>query len=306
MDTLVERLKESEGKSTSEILRAFPRFEEFTNLNSREKGFWYESFVKTLLKTNRAVFFGNSDSYSNWKSSQIEGCDLKITYPNGKTEKVELKMTLGHIYDSWFRRDWESRDADIFVTNSVYDVPYEARRRIREKGKKLMSTTEFIIYVQKKMRGNKLSSLNFSNKQKIGSSNRQEVETVSKEEKTETKKQGNLLRFIGLEPGLPGSKERNVFKRKTDCSNCRKKKFCEIYSKLAAIRALKPSKNGVQDALSKYLKNNPPERKTGYKDRYKEWYEKYLEANEKRIKCLFRREHLYYKLKLPAFYEQPD
>jgi hypothetical protein len=163
MNSLGSGYMKPSRNTTSKILKSFPKDEEFDSLTRYQKGFWYERFSQILLETNNIVFCGNPLSFEEWKKGQIEGYDFKVKFPNGKTVKVECKMLLGPIYPSWFYKDWLPRDADIYITNNVYAVPYKCRKILRERGKKLLSTTEFIMYVQKRIRGNKYSYLNISN-----------------------------------------------------------------------------------------------------------------------------------------------
>jgi hypothetical protein len=142
-------------KNTSDMLRSFPKDEELEGLNRYAKGFWYEMFNQKLLETNHIGFSGNPNSFSNWMESQIKGYDLKVRLPNGKTIKLECKLLLKPIFHSWFMRDWLTRDADVFVTNDAHSIPYGDRRTLQKHRKKLLSTTEFIVYLSKLMkRGN--------------------------------------------------------------------------------------------------------------------------------------------------------
>jgi hypothetical protein len=140
--------------TTSEILRAFPKDEEFNGLNRRQKGFSYEVYIQKLLEANNVEVCGNPSLYREWQDHQIEGYDIAIRLPNGELLRVECKLVLKGIFPSWFERDWLDREADVYVTNNVYAVPYSCRRRLEANGKKLLSTTEFITYIQKLMRGN--------------------------------------------------------------------------------------------------------------------------------------------------------
>lgn len=146
--------------STSKILRAFPKDQEFTDLNRNEKGFSYEVYVQKLLRANGVEVSGNPIVYREWQNNQVEGYDIRVRLPNGRELKVECKLLLNRIFPSWFERDWLGREADIYVTNDVYAVPYNCRRRLERNGKKLLSTTEFIMYIQKRVRGNKYGYLN--------------------------------------------------------------------------------------------------------------------------------------------------
>lgn len=146
--------------TTSELLRVFPRSEKFENMNRREKGFYYEMYIHRLLQANNVDFSGNPSVYSEWEENQGRDYDLRTNLPNDKTIKVECKLALKPIYHSWFERDWSSRDADIFVTNDVFAISYDDRKMLEESGKKLLSTTEFVMYIQKIIRGNKYGYLN--------------------------------------------------------------------------------------------------------------------------------------------------
>lgn len=161
---------------TSEALRIFPKKTDFEGLSADQKGCWYEGYVQYLLEMNDVNYIGNPVNFGAWKSNPTKGYDIIVTHPNGRKTKVECKMLLRPIYHSWFYKDWLSRDADIYITNDVYAVPYKCRKLLRERGKKLLSTTEFIMYVQKRIRGNKYSYLNISNSaSKHNTSNKEQI-----------------------------------------------------------------------------------------------------------------------------------
>jgi len=44
-------------------------------------------------------------------------------------------------------RDWYSRDCDVIVTNNKWNVPYEDRMLLKESGRKLLDTHEFLNYI---------------------------------------------------------------------------------------------------------------------------------------------------------------
>src|SRR4030042_1376936 len=142
---------------TSEALRNFPKKENFEGLSADQKGFWYEGYVQYLLDMNDVNYEGNPISFEAWKDNPTKGHDIIVKYPNGTKIRVECKFTLNHLYPCWIKEDWLSRDADIIVTNDVHAVPYRERILLRKQGKKLMSTTEFIMYIQKMIGGNQRS-----------------------------------------------------------------------------------------------------------------------------------------------------
>jgi hypothetical protein len=251
-----------DSPSTSALLQSFPKDDFFKDMNRQEKGFWYEMYTQSLLKANNVDFSGNSNSYSEWTSNQAKDYDIRINLPNGKTMKVECKLALKPVFHSWFERDWLSRDADVIVTNDIHVIDYEDRKTLEESGKKLLSTTEFVMYIQRIIRGNKYVYLNSSYSISITSSSNQEVQPkpVSSYSVMETRE--SLLDFMTEKQALHGpiTNEASGYKRKVlDCKTCHKRSWCNILSKLKAMKAIKPSKSGVQGNVLSYLEGKPPE-----------------------------------------------
>jgi hypothetical protein len=264
-------------------------------MNRLEKGFYYEMHIQRLLKANSVDFSGNSNSYSEWTSNQAKDYDIRINLPNGKTMKVECKLALKPVFHSWFERDWLSRDADIIVTNDIHVIDYEDRKTLEESGKKLLSTTEFVMYTQEMTSGNKYAYLNSFYSISITSSSNQEVQPkpVSYYSTMETRE--SLLDFIAKKQTLPGpiANEASGYKRKVlDCKTCHKRSWCNILSALKAMKAVKPSKSGVQGNVLSYLEGKPPEAKT-YKAKHKDWLLKMGDVLEKQMKCLNSKVYLH-------------
>jgi hypothetical protein len=139
---------------------------EFVNLSRYEKGYRYEMKIQGLLENSKIEFSGNSRNFQEWQKNTNCGYDIKVRNPrDGSLLTVECKFALKTIYHSWFVRDWLSRSANIIVTNNPYSLSYKDRKILREHGKKLFSTMEFLFYIQKLARGNKYylnSSVNSS------------------------------------------------------------------------------------------------------------------------------------------------
>jgi len=284
-----------DSPSTSVLLQSFPKGDFFEDMNRLEKGFWYEMHIQRLLKANNVDFSGNSNSYSEWISYQAKDYDIRINLPNGKTIRVECKLALKPVFHSWFERDWLSRDADVIVTNDIHVIDYEDRKTLEGSGKKLLSTTEFVMYIQKTIKGNKSIDLNLSNLISIISSSNQGVQSkpVSCYSTMETRE--SLLDFIAKKQTLPGpiTNEASGCNRKVlDCNTCHKRSWCNILSKLKAMKAIKPSKSGVQGNVLSYLEGKHPETKT-YKAKHKDWLLKTCDVLEKQMKCLNSRVYLH-------------
>jgi hypothetical protein len=213
--------------SISDILRV-SKVEEFRGLNRLEKGFAYEMIIQRLLKANNVDFSANSNSFNEWLNYQIEGYDFKIWLPNGKTIRVECKLLLKPIFHSWFKRDWLTRNADVFVTNDVYSIPYEDRRILERQGKKLLSTTEFIVFIQKLIRGNKYAYLNNSDKHVSSLDNKEIILQESENRQIQKQKKENLLDLIDKKEKLHRSLNTEAIKTETSCNNCIKRYECEI------------------------------------------------------------------------------
>jgi len=117
------------------------------------KGYKFEWEIWNMLdlsgidyESNPIIFESNNPKVVEWINlhNQLEGYDILIP----KMElKIECKFTLKPIYHSWFVRDWLSRDCNIIVTNNKWNVPYEDRQLLKEKGVKLFETYELYNYL---------------------------------------------------------------------------------------------------------------------------------------------------------------
>jgi len=281
-DSGYECLKPLTG-STSEMLQSFPKDAGFKDLNRLKKGFWYEIFNQALFKINNIDFYGNSHSYQEWLNKQIKGYDFRIRLPNDKTIKVEAKLTLKPIYHSWFVRDWLSRDADIFVTNDKFTVSYKDRRELEKQHKKLLSTTEFIMYLQK-MRGGNKRSLNIASEiyKNYEQNNSKYFETkIDKWFSSESNEKN-------VEINTKNTKETKL----PACENCRNSNFCDILAELKFLGAIKPKKELLQIRIDD-LDFKPALNEVDFKTRRREWLIKHGEVFVKQYNCLSKRAFLH-------------
>ena len=113
------------------------------------KGYFYEMSIQNLCSKKNIDSIGNPKQYEEWLRYTNTGYDVKILNAQNSWIRVECKFTLTPIFHSWFLRDWLSRDSDIIVTNNKYSLSYRDRRILELYGKKLMSTTEFIMYLDR-------------------------------------------------------------------------------------------------------------------------------------------------------------
>jgi hypothetical protein len=282
--------------STSEMLQSFPKDEEFKGLNRYEKGFWYEIFNQTLFKINNVDFYGNSDSYQEWLNKQIKGYDFRIRLPNTKTIRVEAKLTLKPIYHSWFVRDWLRRDADVYVTNDKFAISYKDRRALEKQHKKLLSTTEFIMYLQKMRDGNKYS-LNITNE-----IHKNYNQITSKYSETKIDKWfSSENRGKNVEINTKDTKETKLLA----CENCNKRNLCDILDELRFLDAINPKKESFQARIDSLDFKPNFSSKVNLKTRRKEWLMKHGEAFMKQYNCLSKRIFLH-KNKSYTLFELED
>jgi len=127
--------------------------ESMGNISRYEKGFYFEMNIQMMLDAHKISYEGNPIFYDEWKKYTNTGHDIRIL--EELHLKIECKYLSKPIYESWFKRDWLSRDADIYVTTDPYFVPYQCRKQLTEKGKKLFTPWEFICYILKLLYGNK-------------------------------------------------------------------------------------------------------------------------------------------------------
>jgi hypothetical protein len=292
MDNLESACPKHSAGSTSQILQSFPKNEKFKGLNRNEKGFWYEIFNQTLFKINNIDSYGNSASYEEWLSKQIKGYDFRIRLPNGKIIKVEAKLTLKPIYHSWFMRDWLSRDADVYVTNDKFAVRYQDRRALDKQRKKLLSTTEFIMYLQK---------MRDSNKHSLKST----TETYNRYiQNTEKYSETKIDKWFSSENGMKNAEvdTENAKEAKLPaCENCRNRNFCDILAELKVLEETKPKKELFQTKIDSLTYKPNHLNIVDFKTRRKEWLIKHGKLFVKQYNCLSKRIFLYTKKSYSLF-----
>jgi len=118
----------------------------FSHLTPMEKGFLFEmSIQKTLMKYD-VSFEGNPSNYEQWKKQTKKGYDLRVKLKSGIWICVECKFLLDtkKLHLSWFKRDWETRTADVFVTNDRTKIPQEILDNF---DRPIMNVTEFIEFI---------------------------------------------------------------------------------------------------------------------------------------------------------------
>lgn len=148
---------------------------QFAGMSNNRKGYRYEMKLQNLLSDNKFEYLGNPTDFEEWKKHTKTGYDIIIKNPrDGNWITIECKFILKSIYPSWLLRDWIGRSATIIVTNDPYILSYKQRKMLKENGKKLFSTMEFLFYIQKLANGNKynLNSRVYSYKNDISSHNR--------------------------------------------------------------------------------------------------------------------------------------
>lgn len=120
-----------------------------SSLSRHEKGFNYEQENWRMLDAHGVTYESNPQTFRKWRRTTCSNYDIRVKTVKKGWLRVECKFTLTHIYHSWFMRDWYSRDCDIIVTNDKWNVRYEDRKLLKEIGRKLMSTREFLNYIPK-------------------------------------------------------------------------------------------------------------------------------------------------------------
>lgn len=120
-----------------------------SSLSRGEKGFRYEYENCRILDAHGITYESNPQSYLEWVTTTMTDFDIKVRTTKKGWIRVECKFTLTHIHHCWFMRDWYPRNCDIIVTNDKWNVRYEDRKLLRETGRKLMNTYEFLNYILK-------------------------------------------------------------------------------------------------------------------------------------------------------------
>lgn len=124
---------------------------EFKHYSSFRKGYSYEMHVQSLLDKLGVLHESNPKQFEQWKEQHKEKpYDIKAKLKD-LGYKIECKLCLTPIFRSYFERDWSTRDADIFVTNDKNAIPKECKKQLKRRGQKLLDTTEFVKWVQKKL-----------------------------------------------------------------------------------------------------------------------------------------------------------
>jgi hypothetical protein len=132
------------------------------------KGFHFENWCRVQFEGIPYISYNcNPSNYYDWLQHHNENhFDASVTYPNGETEKLEMKFTSVNvrIESSWFRRDWLPRDCNIYITPNPTAIKYKDKRKIEKMGRKIMSPSEYKVYSSKKaynmIHPNQLSSWN--------------------------------------------------------------------------------------------------------------------------------------------------
>jgi len=150
--------KEPEELQESELLDSYLNL--ISSAKSRLlKGFLFEKLVYKTLDELSVPYIGNPKEYHQWLRYVSKGYDL-IIYG----VKIELKYNSPktNIYRSYLLRDWISREALIIVVNNDNPVRNNKGllRLLKKHGKKLMSLTQFLKWVKRKLRFRKKSSHN--------------------------------------------------------------------------------------------------------------------------------------------------
>jgi RNase P subunit RPR2 len=112
--------------------------------------------IQRILDYSGTVFVGNPRAYEHWLSFTNRGFDIKVLTRKNTWIKVECKLLLEPIFQSWFDRDWLGRDADVYVTNDMSMIPTECIDKAHASGRMILTPIELLNYVE----GNKLIDLN--------------------------------------------------------------------------------------------------------------------------------------------------
>ena len=140
MDSLLKSEEEFKNEFGEEILK-----DSYSRL---WKGYTFEMFIQDLLTERGIDFYGNPREWREWLKYTNTGYDLIIIFPFSKRKiKVEIKYLEKKIYPSWFKRDWESRSADIFVTSDKCFIPSKLRHRLR-----IFNVSEFLTWIDNEIK----------------------------------------------------------------------------------------------------------------------------------------------------------
>ena len=112
------------------------------------KGYYYEMLVQENLANNGITYIGNPIDLEDWKRVTNTDYDIRVKIDPSTWLRVECKLTLTRLFDSWLIRDWYSRNCDVIVTNNVFNVPLYGRNLLATKKKiALVDTYKLVPYI---------------------------------------------------------------------------------------------------------------------------------------------------------------
>jgi hypothetical protein len=127
------------------------------------KGYYYEMIVQETLSVNNIEYIGNPIDIDEWKKTTNTDYDISVKVSDSSWLDVECKLTLSpHIYNSWFERDWFSRNCNIIVTNNKFHLSMYARNKLYIEGIALVNTESLVPYIKGIIEGNKSTLLTIS------------------------------------------------------------------------------------------------------------------------------------------------
>jgi len=114
------------------------------------KGFMWEQQCNRLIKQiPNITITHNPSSFPEWKSKNKDNNHDAIATINKNTVlSLEYKYRdIPHLFHSWFLECWGKRTSDIFIVNNPNCLSYEDRCTLEQRGQKVMSLTEAIVYL---------------------------------------------------------------------------------------------------------------------------------------------------------------
>ena len=129
------------------------------NTSSRlRKGYYFERLITEVLNSLNAPYRSNPiESFSLWLAYTNTGYDLIVF-----NKRIELKYNSPDtvVYKSYIDRDWLSR-VNIIVVNNDNPVLKSKRllRYLKNKGKRVLSLSDFIKWIRIKLR-HRVTSIN--------------------------------------------------------------------------------------------------------------------------------------------------
>ena len=122
---------------------------------SNFKGYRWEMFVRDAVTEIASIEYeGNPTNYYEWLHEHNKNpYDGIVTLPDGSKIQIEMKYRdVPKIYHSWFIDCWFPREADVIITNNTNVISYEDKKALEAQHKKLMSLSEFIVYIGRVIR----------------------------------------------------------------------------------------------------------------------------------------------------------